>query len=235
MAKRRGTFGWLCALALGVWLAGPGVAGAEILGNLVLSGGTVVSLDGSVEFSGFSYVPTVGAPDAMEIEIAPDASVPQGFLVREAVGGDGTLFSASEGMSVNALLGFDAMALGMGAFTLGELELIDSTVIGDFGATMGSSAFVAEKVDALGPPKNGAVTTLTTVDSTVEMPVLYDAEPLAGFGTQVEALINISLLAVPGDPANEATVNEFSVNFVPEPATGALILGLLTPVLLRRR
>jgi hypothetical protein len=188
-----------------------------------------VSDDGAVEFSEFAYVAGVNAPDAADIDLITDASVPQGFRV---VGS----FSVSGTQSLNALLGFEVAPTGGSAveFVDGTLALEDSVVTGGTSGMIGSSAFVTAKVDSL---INDSVAILGVVESEVQTGVFQDTESLAGFGNGLGVLVNPSLQSVEIDsqtPA-EATINEFSVNFaIPEPAT-IVLLSLAGMALLRRR
>ena len=211
-------------------LAVPPGASAASLADLI--GGVIPyvdSSDGTVRFDSFQYIPTVGAPNAADVNIVPDASVPQGFLVQGTFSVTGI---PGFGVGLNALLGYKATVLSGGPFSKAQLYLdpVDVTVAGSAGS-LGSSAFIAEKVDSL---TSTSVTTLTVAQSAAEPPVPSDVEALAGYGHSLGVLTNIGLTAMP-ETTSHAEVREFAVNFVPEPATGVLLLGLCGVAALRRR
>jgi hypothetical protein len=233
MAKKGGMYRVL-AVTLVAALLGPtgAMAATYNLGDLITTGGSIFSDDGSVEFSGFAYVPSVGAPAAADIDIITEPAYPQGFRVDGTFTVDAMAASGPEGLQ--ALLAFEADKV-LDDWVLAKLELLDSIAVGVDASGIGSSVFVTEKVSS----PNASVGALAVVDEAAGFPVLDSFEPLAGYDDPLSVLTKVSLLAIPDDTSGmgEATLEEFAVNFeaVPEPAAGLMLLTFGLATVIRRR
>lgn len=216
---------WTGILMAGVCV-GPAtalLAATVPLSDLLVPGATLTSHDGTVVFSEFAYSPTVNAPDALDVNVVTDASVPQGFKVQG-------VFQAFDGVTANALFGFEADLVQAGrVFSEAELALMLADTVG-----VQSGVSIVELVTT---PLSADYEMFAVFDTPVSG-VHYNSAPLAGFGDSITVLKAINVSAGPGGnpPGTFASISLFSQNFlhVPEPASLLLLLGCGL-VLARRR
>jgi hypothetical protein len=224
------------SLAALLMLGSAGTAMGDVISLQDLIDGTVpsvVSYDGSVEFTNFSYTPTVGAPSAEEINVITDADLPNGIKVQGA-------FQAFDGRTMDMLFGYDAALTGGGEMTEASMDLVlaEARGISVDDPTIQSSVSIIENIDSidLSPP----TAELFVYDKAAPgEDILTDMTALDGFGSSVHVLKDIGLVTIPADLTEDgisaAAFSLFTQSFVPEPATWALLAGTPILVLLRRR
>ena len=213
-----------------------GIAVGDVISLQDLLDGTVTSVtsaDGTVEFTNFTYIPTVGAPDALNVNVITNDDVPDGIQVQGA-------FQAFDGFSMDVLFGFDAVLVAGGDITEANLALISSFAEGvsTSNPTHQSAVTINENIDALvGAPPTG---NLFVFDKAAEgEDQLTDSTMLDGFGSGVHVLKDIGITSVPldltEDGVSRAGMSLFTQSFIPEPATWTLLAATSILVLVRRR
>jgi hypothetical protein len=214
-------------------VAGTAVGDVISLGDLISGGGSVTSYDGTVEFTNFDYTPTLGAPDADEINIITDDTVPNGIKVQ---GG----FTALDGRIMDMVFQFDAAIITGDDMTDAALAFISSFAHGVATAdpALQSVVSIDETISSQADPMMTAG--LFVFDKAAEgVDQLTDSTTLDGFGSAVHVLKDISIVTIDPDLTEDgistAGFSLFSQSFVPEPATWTLLAATPLLVLIRRR
>ncbi len=225
-----------CSLAAVLMLCVAGTAVGDVISLQDLIDGTVPSVtsyDGTVEFTNFTYTPTVGAPVASEINIITDEDVPNGIKVQGA-------FQAFDGHIMDMLFGFDAALTAGGDMTGASLALVSSFAEGvsTDDPTVQSSVTINEDIDSidLTPP---TANLLVWDKAAAGADRLTDTTELDGFGSRVTVLKDIGIVTIDPDLTEDdvsmAGFSLFTQTFVPEPATWMLLAATPLLVLVRRR
>ena len=215
----------MVGLLVAVAMTGTAMADVISLQDLMDSGTPLVSYDGTVEFSNFTYTPTVGAPDAASVNIITDDTLPNGIQVQGA-------FQAFNGAAIDVLFGFDAAMVSGMDMTEASLELVSSFAEGVVADPYAVSGVTINETISAGAES----TDLLVWDAAEGTDRLMDTETLVGFGPMVTVLKDIGVTTVAVDGAEStAGTSLFTQAFVPEPATWALLAATPALVLLRRR
>lgn len=218
--------------------AGRGYADETTLADLLADpGASIISQDGLLKFSNFSYEPKLGAaaaPKPSAVRLITDGAVPDGFRVEGP-------FQVLNGVGLNITLGFTATSVTGAEFQWAGMTLAAASAFGFLSGPGDEGGALVRLAETITPFENGGQRGLETfLDASgagVNMArVSLDPDV---FGSSIRVSQAIELTSVANEGGSVAVLSVYTPGFgvVPEPMTLVLMLAAAPAALgcLRRR
>ncbi len=230
--------GSLAAIICVALAAGHGYADEITLADLLADpGASIISQDGLLEFSDFSYTPTWGAaaaPKPSSVRLITDGAIPDGFRVEGP-------FQVLNGVGLNITLDFTATSLTGEGFQWAGMTLGAASAFGVLPGPGDEGGALVRLTETVTPFENGGQRSLETFLDASGAGVNVARVSLNPdvFGSSIRVSQAIELTSVANEGGSTAVLSVYTPGFgvVPEPATLVLMLAAAPAALgcLRRK